>query len=234
MRNPEWISGASETPPKRIRVLVVDRHRMFVEALELLFAAERDLQMAGAAATAQQAIELIGRLDPDVVLMDIDTPGTDGVEATRGIHEMSGSPPVVVMSSLPKPAALAAALEAGACGFVSKTWAADDMIDVIRRAAEGEVMLPHGGVRTLVGRLRAAAGPLSDEGVLLSQLTGREVQILRAIARGYSTREVAEALGISRLTAESHVRNILAKLGVHSKLQAATLALRYGVIQNPR
>lgn len=217
----------------QVRVLVVDDHRMFAEALEMLLAGEKDVEIAGAVATGEEAIEVVARVNPDVVLMDIDLPRMDGIEATRQIRELSPLTQVVIITAFQEPAVMARAIEAGACGFVPKTQTADQLVSVIRGAAAGEMVLPSGDIRTVLGKLQAAQRARMDADRLLHQLTTREVQILQAIAQGRSTREVAESLFISQLTVQTHVKNILAKLGVHSKLEAVTFALRHGVIRIP-
>src|SRR5436309_4577353 len=216
-----------------IRVLVVDDHRMFAEALEMLLAGEQDVEIAGVVGTGEEALEVVARVSPHVVLMDIDLPGIDGIEATRRIRELSPSTEVVIITAYQEPAVMARAIEAGACGFVHKTQTADQLVGVIRGAAAGEMVLPSGDIRAVLAKLQAAHRDRTDAGWLIDQLTSREIQILQAIAQGSSTRELAETLFISQLTVQTHVKNILAKLGVHSKLEAVTFALRHGVIRMP-
>jgi NarL family two-component system response regulator LiaR len=214
-----------------ISVLVVDDHRMFAEALEMLLAGEEDVEIAGAVGTGEEALEVVARVSPGVVLMDIDLPGIDGIEATRRIRELSPSTQVVIITAYQEPAVMARAIEAGACGFVPKTQTADQLVGVIRGAAAGEMVLPSGDIRAVLGKLQAAQRARADAGWLIDQLTSREIQVLQAIAQGSSTREVAETLFISQLTVQTHVKNILAKLGVHSKLEAVTFALRHDLIR---
>ena len=216
-----------------IRVLVVDDHRMFAEALEMLLAGEENVEIAGAVGTGEEALEVVARVDLGVVLMDIDLPGIDGIEATRRIRELSPSTQVVIITAYQEPAVMAQAIEAGACGFVPKTQTADQLVGVIRGAAAGEMVLPSGDIRAVLVKLQVAQRARNDAGWLIDQLTSREVQILEAIAQGSSTREMAESMFISQLTVQTHVKNILAKLEVHSKLEAVTFALRHGVIRIP-
>src|SRR5437870_11480656 len=216
-----------------IRVLVVDDHRMFAEALEMLLAGEENVEIAGAVGTGEEALEVVSQVDLGVVLMDIDLPGIDGIDATRRIRELSPSTQVVIITAYQEPAVMARAIEAGACGFVPKTQTADQLVGVIRGAAAGEMVLPSGDIRAVLVKLQAAQRARNDAGWLIDQLTSREVQILEAIAQGSSTREMAESMFISQLTVQTHVKNILAKLEVHSKLQAVTFALRHGVIRIP-
>jgi DNA-binding NarL/FixJ family response regulator len=140
---------------------------------------------------------------------------------------------VVVITALQDPSEMAAAVAAGACGFVPKTHAAEELLGVIRRAAAGEIALPAMSATTVLRKLQAAQPPRSDAVRLFDQLTGREIEILQAVAEGATSRELATSFGISQLTVQTHVKNILAKLGVHSKLEAVTSALRHEVIRIP-
>lgn len=214
-----------------IRVLVVDDHRMFAEAIEILLAGEEDFEVEAPVATAQEALEVMARVRPDVVLMDIDLPGIDGMEATRRIREMSESTQVVIITAYQEPAVMARAIEAGACGFIPKTQAADMLVRVIRQAAAGEIVLPAGEMRSVLAQLQEAHRVRSITERLLGLLTSREIEILQGIADGRSTADLAEHMHISPFTVQTHVKNILSKLGVHSKLEAVTSALRYGLIR---
>jgi two-component system nitrate/nitrite response regulator NarL len=122
---------------------------------------------------------------------------------------------------------IADALAAGACGYVPKTRAVDELMDVVRRAAAGELVMPERDLAAVVDQLRGSR-PSSGE-LALRRLTPREAEILRSLASGQTTTQVAESLGISALTVQSHVKSILAKLGVHSKIEAVTLAWRHGL-----
>lgn len=214
-----------------MRVLVVDDHEVFSDAVAMLLARQPDVRLVGSARDADEAIELlqVGTEDePDVVLMDLDLPGLDGIGATRRIRELSPDSKVVVLTAIQDPEVIADALAAGACGYVPKTSAVDDLMDVVRRAAAGELVMPERDLAPVLEQLRATSAV--DEGeVLLRSLTRRESEILRSLAGGRTTTEVADALGISALTVQSHVKSILAKLGVHSKIEAVTLAWRYGL-----
>jgi DNA-binding NarL/FixJ family response regulator len=209
------------------RVLVVDDHEMFSEALALLLRRQPDVRLVGSARDADEAFRLVDQ-DTDVVLMDIDLPGVDGVHATRRIREISPNAKVVILTALLDPEVIADALAAGACGYVPKTRAVDDLMDVIRRAAAGELVMPERDLAPVLEQLRNAQARPQGE-LLLRRLTPRETEILRALAAGRTTTQVAEELSISALTVQSHVKSILAKLGVHSKIEAVTLAWRHGL-----
>jgi DNA-binding NarL/FixJ family response regulator len=210
------------------RVLVVDDHEMFSEALALLLSRQTDVRLVGSARDAEEALRLLDGGDPDVVLMDLDLPGIDGIEATRQIRRASPRAKVVVLSGIVDTETIADALAAGACGYVPKTRAVDELLDVVRRAAAGELVMPERHLAPVLEQLHSGrAAPTGQRA--LKRLTPRETEILRAIAAGDSTSQVAAQLGISSLTVQSHVKSILAKLGVHSKIEAVTLAWRHGL-----
>jgi two-component system nitrate/nitrite response regulator NarL len=216
-----------------IDVLVVDDHEMFSEALTLLLSQQPDVNLLGAAREADEAMRMCRAEQPDVVLMDIDLPEVDGVEATRRIREEFPRTKVIVVTGLEDPAVVATALAAGACGYVPKTRAVDDLMDVVQRAAAGELVMPEADLAPVLAELQA--GRMSPSGRLgLRRLTPREAEILRALAAGDSIPEIAEHLGITALTVQSHVKNVLAKLGVHSRLEAVTLAWRHGFAPTTR
>ena len=213
------------------RVLVVDDHEMFSEALELLLRRQPDVRLVG---SARDATEALGMLEdePDVVLMDLDMPGIDGIQATRQIREAVPNAKVVLLTAVQSPEIIADALAAGACGYVPKTRAVDELMDVVRRAAAGELVMPERDLAAVVEQLRGSR-PSSGE-LALRRLTPREAEILRSLAAGETATQIAEALGISALTVQSHVKSILAKLGVHSKLEAITIAWRHGFAETSR
>jgi NarL family two-component system response regulator LiaR len=214
-----------------IRVIVVEDHRMFAEAVELLLTGEEGIDMIGAVGSGEEALELIRSDQPDVALVDFDLPGIDGIQTTRLIKEMSPATQVVIITAFQEPAIVAGAIEAGASGFIPKTQAAEDLLEVVRKAGAGEMVLPPGDIASVLLKLQQAQASRSEADTLLARLTTREIEILEVIAEGKSTQEVASALHISPLTVQTHVKNILAKLEVHSKLEAVTFALRQGLFR---
>ncbi|HXF58089.1 MAG TPA: response regulator transcription factor [Actinomycetota bacterium] len=222
-----------------VRVLIVDDHRMFTEALRLLLEGAQGIHIAGAVPTAEEAFAFCRREPVDVVLMDIDLPGLDGVAATRRIREEHPDTQVVVITAFTQSDLVAGAVAAGASGYVPKTHAVEDLVSVIRLAVEG-------GVVVATGDLRPADLPRAQAAALTRQepappgpgrrrpgpaLTQRELEILQGLADGLSTEEVARTLAISPLTVRAHMKKIFAKLGVHSKVNAIVAAARQGLIR---
>lgn len=213
------------------RVLVVDDHELFSEALAMLLERQPDVRLVGSARTADEAFRLIeqsGSERPEVVLMDLDLPGVDGIQATRRIRELAPEVKIVVLTAIQDPEIIADALAAGACGYVPKTRAVDELMDVVRRAAAGELVMPERDLAPVLEQLRGERSRSHAE-LMLRRLTPRETEILRALAAGETATQIAARLGISALTVQSHVKSILAKLGVHSKIEAVTLAWRHGL-----
>jgi DNA-binding NarL/FixJ family response regulator len=212
-----------------IRVLVVDDHEMLAEALGLLFSRHPVFELVGCAPGAERAVEMTTEEHPDVVLLDLELPGLDGPAATRRIKGIRPSTKVVAVTSLSDPEAAAAVVAAGASGYVQKTRPVEEVLELVRRAAAGEIVTSHAELAEALDRLPAGAVRPQMEEARLRRLTARETQILHALAAGDSISAVADDLRISPLTVESHVKSILSKLEVHSKIEAVTLAWRHGL-----
>jgi NarL family two-component system response regulator LiaR len=176
-----------------LRVLLVEDHRMFADAIRVLLEAAEGMDWAGTAETGELAVESCADVCPDVILMDIELPGIDGIETTRRVREVCPDVRVVAITAYPHDTVMTRAIEAGACGFVTKTQSADQLIDVFRRAAAGEIVVPAGDLAGTLARLRAAQDARSEAQRLLAQLTGREIEILQALADGGSVTEVADS-----------------------------------------
>jgi DNA-binding NarL/FixJ family response regulator len=224
--------------PERIRILLVDDHPMVRRGMRDFLGLHDDLEVVGEAADGATGIELVAELRPDVVVMDLLMPVVDGIEATSRIKAEHPDVEIVALTSFIEEDRVVAALEAGASGFLLKDAEADDLAAAIRSAAHGEVHLDPAVARIVASRMRAAngAGGAGGRGARpgssrdpLARLTGREREVLAGVARGLSNRAIADELGITERTARTHVSNILAKLGLASRTQAALLAAEHGL-----
>ena len=207
-----------------IRLLVVDDHRMFADALSLLFDSEDAVEIVGISNDAESALALVDAERPDVVLMDVDLPGMNGIIATQALVDTYPGVHVIVITALMDAGVVEEAARAGATGFVSKQRAAEDLLLAVHVVAAGEEFFRLEELRR-IGR-PGGATPKPEH-----RMTTREREILQGLADGLSTDELAAALFLSRRTVESHVQNILIKLGRRSKLEAVLYGLRHGVVR---
>jgi DNA-binding NarL/FixJ family response regulator len=217
-----------------IRILLVDDHAMVRRGMRDFLALHDDLEIVGEAADGAAAIEQAAALRPDVVVMDLLMPGVDGIDATARIKAADPDIEIVAITSFVEEARVVAALEAGASGFLLKDAEADELAGAIRAAASGEVHLDPAVAGIVARRMRSGAGGATGTGIgsdgdALGGLTARERDVLGAVARGLSNRAIADELGITERTARTHVSNILAKLGLASRTQAALLAVQHGL-----
>ena len=217
-----------------IRVLLVDDHAMVRRGMRDFLSLHDDLEIVGEAADGAAAIEQAAALCPDVVVMDLLMPGVDGIDATARIKAANPDVEIVAITSFVEEARIVAALEAGASGFLLKDAEADELAAAIRAAASGEVHLDPAVAGIVARRMRnraggGAGGAADQGGDALGSLTARERDVLGAVARGLSNRAIADELGITERTARTHVSNILAKLGLASRTQAALLAVQHGL-----
>lgn len=212
-----------------IRVLVVDDHDLFRTGLASLLSSEEGIEVVAQASGGRAAVRLADELRPEVVIMDVRMPDLSGVDATREIVEANPETRVLVLTVSSEDADVAAALQAGACGFLAKDTPIDSLVVAIRAASSGAAWLSPRAAEVVLGRLRTVTPEQQAEPSALEQLSARELDVLRLIASGMENAEIAEELGISPRTAKNHVSNILAKLGLPSRVQAAVYAVRQGV-----
>ena len=208
---------------KPIRVLLVDDHTMVRRGLATFLKVFDDLELAGEAENGQIAIQLCAKLQPDVVLMDMVMPDMDGATATRAIRQQFPNVQVIALTSFKEEELVKSALEAGAIGYLLKDVSADELVRAIRSAQAGRATLSPEAAQALVHAASQLPAPGSD-------LTSREREVLALMIEGWNNTQIAGKLTVSSSTIKSHVSSILAKLGVASRTEAVTLALRNRII----
>jgi DNA-binding NarL/FixJ family response regulator len=213
-----------------VRVLLADGQAMFAEAMAFMLGAQEGVDVIGRVGTAEEAFQMCLTHEPDVVVIDT---GTDGVHSIRRLREISPETQVIIVTNAVDGNVVARAVEAGACGYLSKDEPVERLVRMVRQVADGEIVLPSKEFPDILAKLQEARRARLEDRVRLGLLTARETEILQSIADGKSTVDTAEVLFISVSTVKTHVKSILAKLGVHSKLEAVTLAFRNGMIRLP-
>jgi DNA-binding NarL/FixJ family response regulator len=214
----------------RISVLIADDQRLVRTGFRVILASEPDIEVVGEAADGIEAIELVRETSPDVVLMDIRMPHLDGLQATRRVLAQSDCR-VVILTTFDSDEYVYEALRAGVSGFILKDAPAEQLLTAVRCAAEGNALIDPSVTRRLITRFTRSLRPEETAPARLSDLTAREMQVLRLIARGRSNSEIAADLVIEESTVKSHVGAILTKLGLRDRVQAVVLAYETGLVQ---
>jgi DNA-binding NarL/FixJ family response regulator len=205
-----------------VRVLIADDHHILREGLRMLLDLDPELAVVGEAADGAEAVRLARQLRPDIVLMDLVMPEMDGIAATRAIRQEFPETEVLALTSVLDDASISGVIQAGAIGYLLKNTHAATLCSAIKAAADGQVQLAPQVAARLIrnGKLTSAPQPLSE----------RESEVLRLIVKGYANKEIARRLNVGTETVKSHVSNILSKLGVQSRTQAALSAVQMGLI----
>ncbi|MFF9766437.1 response regulator [Streptomyces sp. NPDC053086] len=220
-----------------IRVLLADDQALLRSAFRVLVDSEPDMEVVGEASDGAQAVRLAGEHVPDVVLMDIRMPGTDGLAATRQISADPALAPVrvVILTTFEVDDYVVQALRAGASGFLGKGSEPEELLSAIRVAAGGEALLSPAATKGLIARFLAQgdAGDIPDpaRAERLGALTGREREVLVQVAGGHSNDEIAERLAVSPLTVKTHVNRAMAKLGARDRAQLVVIAYESGLVR---
>ena len=220
---------ASKRPPT-IKVLVVDDHRTFAEALALAIGLEKGFDIR-VAASGNEAVQTAAVERPDVVLMDIQMPGMDGIEAIRRIRETHPGALVLVLSAYDEDLLRARAIEAGAIGHIPKDTPLSEVPEYIRRAHRGDVLIDQQEIHRLLRLLHHRRHQESTERQRANRLSPRQLQILQMISEGATNQEIAEQLGTSPLTVRTHVQNGVARLGATTRVHAVSIAVKRGEIR---
>ncbi|MEV6983884.1 response regulator transcription factor [Sphaerisporangium sp. NPDC051017] len=216
-----------------IRVLIVDDHALIRRSLELALAAEPDIDVVGEASDGQEAVELADRLLPDVVLMDVRMPRQGGIEATRVIKASVPSARIIMLTVSDEEEDLFEAIKAGATGYLLKDVQIDEVPDAVRGVHEGQSLINPAMAAKLISEFASMSRKEAERPPQLPvpRLTEREMEVLRLVAKGMNNREIAKELFISENTVKNHVRNILEKLQLHSRMEAVVYAVRERLLE---
>ncbi|MGQ9780200.1 MAG: response regulator [Bacillota bacterium] len=216
---------------KPIRIVIADDQVLFREGLYTLLSTQADLSVVGEAGNGREVLELVRKHQVDVVLMDLRMPVLDGVAATRELARIDPNCRVIILTTFDDDEYIFEGLRAGACGYLLKDASAEELFSAIRVVAKGESFLQPAVATKVVAELnRLTRRAVPGESELLDSLSRRELEILRLVASGASNKEIAAALFITEGTVKNHITNILAKLGVSDRTQAAVKAKELGII----
>jgi len=211
----------------KITILLVDDHEVVRQGLRAYLDAQPDFKVIGEASSGEEAVEAAMEYLPDVVLMDLVMSGMGGVEATRKVKDATPRTQIVVLTSYHQDEFIFPALQAGAISYVLKDVMMDDLVDAIRKASRGEAVLHPRVAERVIQEINGAKGGIFNP---FTELTNREMEVLRLIARGMSNSDIAEELFISENTVKGHVSNILSKLQLADRTQAAVYAWEQGLV----
>ena len=214
--------------PERTTVLIVDDHKVVRQGVRAFMDTQPDLTVVGAAGSGEEAITLAAEHAPDVVIVDLVMPGMDGIEVTRHVKKASPRTQIIVLTSYHQDEHIFPAIRAGALSYLLKDVGPAELADAVRKAAAGEAVLHPRVAARVVQELHGARQDLPNP---FTELSERELEVLRLIADGMNNADIAEALVISEKTVKSHVSNILNKLHLADRTQAAVYAWREGVVR---
>ena len=221
----------SELAARRVQVLIVQDHPLLASAIARVLEGQPDLAVAGVSSSGADAVEAAAQNRPDVVLLDFRLPDVTGPAAARTIKNAHADAAIVFHSADDSETALLDAIDSGATAYLTKEATADQIIEAVRRASKGEVLIPVELFARAIARQRGVVSKRREREQLLAQFTPRELDILSLLAEGLDTSSMSHRLGIAPHTVEWHVRHVIEKLQVHSKLQAVIAAARIGLIE---
>ena len=232
--------GPSAAPPEAslqaepIRAMIVDDHALFRRGLEMVLDSEPDIELVGQASDGAEAVEKAAESLPDVVLMDIRMPRSSGIEACRAMKEAAPSAKIIILTISDEEEDLFEAIRAGASGYLLKDIPLDEVADAVRAVHGGQSLINPSMAGKLLTEFATLAKRDNEERaqeVPAPRLTEREMQVLKLVARGMNNRDIAKELFISENTVKNHVRNILEKLQIHSRMEAVMVAVREKLIE---
>jgi NarL family two-component system response regulator LiaR len=213
---------------EKITVLIVDDHQIIREGLRTFLGFNEDIRVIGEASGGQEAVEFAAQLKPDVILMDLVMPGMDGIVATARIKSLGINSRVIALTSFAEDDKVFPAIQAGASSYLLKDISRESLAEAIRAVHRGEARLHPEIMRKLMNQV--ARQPRVEKQATGPQLTEREIDVVRLVARGKTNREIAQALVISEKTAKAHISNILGKLGLDDRTQMAVYAIKNGLV----
>ena len=213
-----------------IRVMLVDDQEMVRVGFRMILEAESDFSIVGEAGDGAAAIEIAKRAKPDVILMDVRMPRVDGIEACAAIRDQHPSTMVMMLTTFDLDDYVHAALRAGASGFMLKDAPAEQLVEAIRVIARGDALLAPSVTRTLIDEIARLPDTSADSFPGVGELTERELDVIKLMARGESNREIADDLFVGEATVKTHVGRILAKLGARDRVQAVVVAYELGLV----
>ncbi len=222
-----------KTRPEPIRVLLVDDQPLLRTGFRMILDAEPDLRVVGDAGDGREALAAVRRHRPDVVLMDIRMPVMDGVAATRALAAPDSDPPtrILILTTFDLDEYVVEALRAGASGFLLKDVPPEELVAAIRVVAAGEALIAPSVTRRLLDRFASSLPSTAPPPGGLAELTEREVEVLRLLARGLSNQEIADRLVLGETTVKTHVSRVLMKLDLRDRVQAVVLAYETGIVR---
>ncbi len=218
---------------EKIRVLIVDDHQVVRQGLQTFLELHDDIAVVGEAADGSAAVEMIRQLEPDVVLMDLVMPGLDGIAATRQAVESSTRTRVIALTSFAEDDKVFPAIEAGASSYLLKDVSPDALVEAIRAVHRGEARLHPDIARKLMQATRVAHQAGGEAPALVGDLTDREREVIRLVARGCNNHEIARELVISEKTVKTHISHVLGKLNLEDRTQLAIYAIKKGLADSP-
>ena len=217
----------------KIKVLIVDDHQVVRQGLRTFLELHDDMAVVGEAGDGSAALEMIRRLDPDIVLMDLVMPGLDGIAATRHAVALGARTKVIALTSFAEDDKVFPAIEAGASSYLLKDVSPDALVEAIRAVHRGEARLHPDITRKLMHATRVAHQASGEAPALAGDLTDREREVIRLVARGCSNHEIAQELAISEKTVKTHISHILGKLNLEDRTQLAIYAIKKGLADSP-
>lgn len=216
-----------------VSIAIIEDHQVFVDALIMYLNRHPEFRLTGSARTFAQGEQLIREISPDIVLLDVGLPDCNGLDLIPEIRRNSPKTKIVILTALSDETTLMRAIDSGVSGFVQKGSSLSELLTAMREVAKGEIVMPTGILVGLLKRVPRDKASTYHAANGWEPLTDREKEVLKLLSRGRTGKAIASELHISPLTVRTHIRNLLAKLGVHSRLEAVSFGLRNGLIEPP-